>query len=314
MAKTRANRAAPRAKPKTTRRGTAKRKPAPEADVGAKPVKASPRKQVGDEVFEKARAEFERQLERDYHGTDAEAIYAFARLAHDPAQGDAVRELVLGGFDRLIAGAKKSKELINSVAYHALAFAALEMPPHPDIGPALHRGFRVTAELTDVEVHYNMNQACGAFAIALATLDYRDVIDDIAKFRERFDHYDGTPFHTQVLYAQWMFEGDGAGARAYVADSEQLKCLGWAAAALADLDHKPGRGTIMARMGGRLHAESREALLEASARLRTQSGPPAVADRMIWMFGRVSPVEIALGYETDNVFRDRAVAKRAGRD
>ena len=54
------------------------------------------------------------------------------------------------------------------------------------------------------------------------------------------------------------------------------------------MDHKPGRGTLMARMGGKLYAESREAMMEASMRLRTQSGPPKVADRMIWMFGRVS--------------------------
>ena len=260
--------------------------------------------------FDKAREAFEKQLTRDYHDTDTEAIYAFARLGKTKKHTKAVRELVLGGFDKMVKGRKKGA-LINSVAYHALAYAALDLPAHPDIAPALHQGFRVTAELTDLDVHYNMNQACGAFAIALATLDYRDWLDDLAKFHDKQGHFDSEPWHAQVLYAQWMLENDGEGAMKYVATSEQLKNLGYAAAALADMDHKPGRGALMARMGGRLQAESREAMMEASKRLRLQSGPPAEEDRMIWMFGRVSPVEIALGNETENEFRHRAQAKRS---
>jgi hypothetical protein len=269
-----------------------------------KPTKPTAR--VADDVLAKARAAFEDELEQDYHSTDTETIYAFARLAKD----DASRELVLGGFDRLVTNAKKHEELINAVAYHALAYAALELPRHPDIAPVLQQGFRICAELTDLDVHYNMNQACGAFAIALATLEHRDALDDFAKFHDKLGHYGSEPFHAQVLYAQWMLDEDVEGAKQYVAESEHLKVLGYAAAALADLDHKPGRGTLMARMSGRLHAESREAMMEASARLRMQSGPPEVADRMIWMFGRVSPVEIALGNESENVFRQRAEAKR----
>jgi hypothetical protein len=255
----------------------------------------------------KAREAFEHQLTLDYHSTDAEAIYAFARLAKDAAS----RALVLGAFDRLVAHAKKKKGLINSVAYHALAYAALDLPRHPEIAPALRAAFRIAAGLTDLDVHYNMNQACGAFAVALATLEHRDALDDFAKFHDKLGHYGSEPFHAQVLYAQWMLEEDAEGAKAYVAGSENLKVLGYAAAALADMDDKPGRGTLMARMGGKLHAESREAMMEASMRLRTQSGPPEVADRMIWMFGRVSPVEIALGHESTSVFRQRAAAKRA---
>jgi hypothetical protein len=273
------------------------------AKTRAKP-KAKPTKPKA--AYAAAREAFERQLEVDYHSTRSDAIYAFARLATD----DAGRELVLGAFDRLIATAKKSKTLINSVAYHALAYAALDLPRHPDIAPVLQQGFRVCAELTDLDVHYNMNQACGAFAIALATLDHRDALDDFAKFHDKLGHYGSEPFHAQVLYAQWMLDEDVEGAKQYVAESEHLEVLGYGAAALADLDHKPGRGTRMARMGGRLHAESREAMMEASARLRMQSGPPEVAERMIWMFGRVSPVEIALGNESENVFRQRAEAKR----
>jgi hypothetical protein len=291
-----------KATPKTKAKAKAKAKPKPKAK--AEPDDA--------ETFAHVREQVERQLAKDYHHTDTSWFYALARLGHSDVHGDAARELLLGGWQRLIDVKREKNQLINSVAYHALAYAAIDLPPHPSIGPALQHAFRVAGELTDLEVHYNANVACGALAVACASIDYREILDDIAKFRERFDHYDGTAFHTQVLYAQWMLTEDAAGANKYLAESDQLKVLGWPAAALADLDHKPGRSTIFARLSGRLYAESREALLEASARLRTQDGAPAAADRMFRLFGRVSPVEIALGNENDDTFRDRAVAKRNG--
>ena len=263
---------------------------------------------MGD-TFDAVRADFERQLQLEYHSTDTTPIFALAKLARDKKHGNAARELLLGGFERLVKRKNKDK-LINDVAYHALAWATMDMPKHASIGPALHAAFRVAAELTKTEVHYNMNVTCGPLAIALATFDYREAIPDLAKFREKFDHYDGTAFHTQVLYAQWIFEDDGAGAAAYLEESDQLKILGWPAAAMADMDYKAGRASLRKRLLGKLHAESREALLEASDRLIKQKKRPATDKRMIYLFGRVSLVEIALGNESENTFRDRAIAKR----
>jgi hypothetical protein len=198
---------------------------------------------------------------------------------------------------------------MNDVALYALAFATMDMPRHASIGPALQRAFQVAGELAGVDVHYNMNQAAGPVALALATAEHTAALPDIEKFREKFDHYDGTMFHTMVLYAQWILDKDGSAACAYLAESDQLKTLGWAAAALADMDHKPGRAVIGARLRGKLHAESREALLEASERLIKQKKPPKPENRMIHMFGRISPVEIALGSEGESEFRQRAIAK-----
>ena len=51
--------------------------------------------------------------------------------------------------------------------------------------------------------------------------------------------------------------------------------------------------------------------MKAISRLENQKGIPVAKDRMIWMFGKKSDTELALGDETDNEFIIRAI-KKAG--
>jgi hypothetical protein len=113
----------------------------------------------------------------------------------------------------------------------------------------------------------------------------------------------------QCRYAQWMLAKDDAGALAYLRDPANTKNLGLAAAALADLDEKHARDALGARIETLEHPVAKEIFAEALTRLDAQLGPPAVAARMIWMFGRKSSTEQALGSESDSVFVERAIAR-----
>ncbi|MBA3501633.1 MAG: hypothetical protein M4D80_26785 [Myxococcota bacterium] len=92
-------------------------------------------------------------------------------------------------------------------------------------------------------------------------------------------------------------------------DPASTKNLGLAAAALADLDAKHARNAIGARAETLDNPVAKEVFAEALTRLDAQHGPPAAAARMIWLFGRKSSTEQALGNETDNVFVERAIAR-----
>jgi hypothetical protein len=86
--------------------------------------------------------------------------------------------------------------------------------------------------------------------------------------------------------------------------------LGLAAAVIADLDYKAARDTLAGRATTTESSVAAETMSEALQRLDKQQGPPPPAGRMIWMFGRKSQTEQALGSESDNVFVHRARARR----
>jgi hypothetical protein len=115
----------------------------------------------------------------------------------------------------------------------------------------------------------------------------------------------------QLRYALWMLSKDTASARAYIEDQEKTKNLGYAVAALADLDDKASRDAIATRAPWLRNAVAREVFAEGLQRLDTQTWPPPAPSRMIWMFGRKSSTERALGEDSDNVFVQRAMARKA---
>ena len=264
------------------------------------------------DVFALVRDMAAEQLELPYHETEPQWLFALGELAQFPRFTAQASELLLGGFERLAAHARnvEKRELVNSVAFGALAHALTTLPADPRTGPALREAFRVAAGLADIDAHYELNVTCGPIAVALAAVDHGDALPELDLFlAELGDTYRGEPFVMQVLYGKWLLERDPAAALAYVVDPAHTKGLGYAAAALADLHHVDAYEPLAARAGTLEHPVAQEAFAEALVRLSRQSAPPPPDGRMIWLFGRRSPTEQALGEDSDNVFVLRAIER-----
>ena len=263
----------------------------------------------GDKAFALVRERALAQLDCEYHDTDTAWLFALGQFAREPKYADDARAIVLGAFDRLTG--KRGKKLVNAVAFGALGLVAIGFE-HPETGPALHAAFRVAAGMERVDAHYNLNQAAGQLAVALAALEHVEARGDVEAFIA--DDRESDEEHVaQCRYASAMLARDAADVLAHLRTADDShKNLGFDAAACADLDCKEARAKLQARVGRRGHAVAKAAFREALERLEKQKKPPALAARMIWMFGRVSPVERALGAESDNVFRQRAAAARGG--
>ena len=254
------------------------------------------------EVYKLVRDEARKQLDREYHDTKPAWLFALGAAAQQPAFADDARPLVLGGFQYLVKHRKE--KLVNSVAFSALAFAAANIQ-HPDTGPALHKAFRIAAEMENVDAHYALNLTAGPIAIAISAVDYQPAAPDLAVYLDSQDADADDDVVMQCRYARWMLAKDIRGAMAWLRRPQHKKNVGFAAAVLADLDHKRAAPAMVQRLAS-LKPVAKQAIGEARTRLDKQQGPPAVADRMIWMFGRVSSTERALGAENDSVFVQRA--------
>jgi hypothetical protein len=250
------------------------------------------------------------QLVTAYYKTRPSWLFALGGFAKHGAFADDARALLLGAFQQLVVHAQAHDELVNSVAFGALAFAAAGVA-HPDTGQVLERAFAIAAGKTDAKAHYELNLVTGPLAIAMAALDHADAKDEIRAIVEEAERvYPGGDHVMQMRYALWMLEQDPRGAHAYLADAANTKNVGLAAAVIADLDYKAARETLAGRARTSESSVAAETMSEALQRLDKQQGPPAPAGRMIWMFGRKSQTEQALGSESDNVFVQRARARR----
>ncbi len=263
-----------------------------------------------DDSYQLVREMAQRQLEVEYYDTKPAWFFALGALAHRAQFAEDARAFILGAFEYLASRSRDATErkLVNAVAFGALAYVAAALP-HPSTGPALLHAFRIAAGTADVNAHYELNVTCGPLAIALASVGHAEALPDIDKFLEDFDQYEGDAFIVQARYARWLLANDGAAAVAYLRDPEHGKSLGLVAAAIADLDYKPGRDALEERAFTLSNPVAQEAFAEALARLDKQFAPPFRDGRMIWMFGRRSPTEQALGEESDNVFVQRAMAR-----
>jgi hypothetical protein len=262
------------------------------------------------QVYQLVREQAQKQLDSQYYQTRPEWLFALAGFARQGPFADQARALVLGGFDHYVNQARRSsaddRGLVNTVGFAALAYAAATIA-HRDTGPALHRAFRIAAGLEEIDAHYALNQSTGALAVALAAVDYTPAVEDI-----EVQAGDGEEFNMQCQYALWMLREDGAGALAFLEDLANKKAIVYAATALADLDYKPATDAVAMRHRriSVTNPITRETLMEALHRLRTQEAPPPPAARMIWLFGRTSRTQIALGEASDNVFMQRAEIRR----
>ncbi|HTR54979.1 MAG TPA: hypothetical protein VMJ10_30045 [Kofleriaceae bacterium] len=258
-------------------------------------------------VLEQAR----RQLDLPYYDTKPAWFFALGELAREPRFAAEARAFLRGGFAHYAAQSRDATErtLVNSVAFGALAHA-LAHPGDPEAGPTLRDAFRIAAGQGDIDAHYELNVTCGALAIALSAVGFERALPELDAFLAEYgDNYGGDGFVMQVLYARWLLVGDAAAALAYVTDPAHKKGLAYAAAALADLHHVAAYEALAARAKTLDHPVAQEAFAEALARLARQTAPPRVDDRMIWLFGRKSPTEQALGEDSDNIFVQRAIAR-----
>lgn len=245
-------------------------------------------------------------IAKEYYDTKAGWIHAAAQLATTPHRRTQVVALYSRSIQSMITARLKGGDLINSVAFGACARSLITLKPSEAV-ETLDEALRFCVK---DECHYEAMQEAGAVAMALAAAEAKDSIPAMNEFLERWESvYPGERFVMEVLYARWLLEGNIASAIAFLNDSGNTKGQAFAVAALADLNAKGGLSVIEAKFADIRNPVTREVFAEGLARLREQNEPPNLIDRMVFLFGAISPTEQALGMYSDNVFLQRARLK-----
>lgn len=162
-----------------------------------------------------------------------------------------------------------------------------------------------------VSRHYELNCLAGNISLQLANFNRPDVLEVVDCFIETFiENYSGESFVMKGLYAKWILTQDGNSALEFIQNQENAKGLAYAITAIADLDYKAGLETIRDLTNSIENELTQEVCKEAIERLQKQTHPMAPFDRMIHLFGSITPTEIALGAETDNQFILRVRQKK----
>jgi hypothetical protein len=229
------------------------------------------------------------------------ALHGLVILARPGPQRERALDFFRGAFEETKKAA--DDDLVNDRAFSTIGRCLMALG-EPGFAPLLYEAIAFAA---DPEQDYEMNLAASRMAVCLSAMEYDGPLEALESFCAYLDDtYAGETFTLRAHYALWRMQGDGAGAAAYLADPENTKSLGMAATACADLNHKEALPSLKERLGELTNPVTREVFAEAIARLEEQKAEPAVENRMIWMHGYVSRVEMALGAETDNVFQLRA--------
>jgi hypothetical protein len=232
---------------------------------------------------------------------NASPLFGVVLLARDELLRDRAIAYLRGAFDVIRKHKKHGIYCDSAYANVARCIAALG---DRDLLPELHDAFVFAA---NEEQNYEMNIAASHIAVYLTALGYTGSLDALRAFITYLeDSYEGEAFTLRARYALWMLDNDGAGATAYLADPARTKSLGLAATACADLHHTDALPVLERRLAELKSAVAKEEFVEAIARLREQSAPPPMEDRMIWMHGTTTVVEQALGADSGSVFKQRA--------
>lgn len=158
-----------------------------------------------------------------------------------------------------------------------------------------------------VSRHYELNCLAGTISLQLANFNRPEALEVVNCFVETFiENYSGESFVMKGLYTKWIMTQDGNSALEFIQNQENAKGLAYAITAVADLDFKAGLEPICDLTNTIDNELTQEVCKEAIERLRKQTHPGAISDRMIHLFGSITPTEIALGAETDNQFILRA--------
>lgn len=262
-----------------------------------------------DQAFAAALEQAGAQLALPSESTDPSWFAALATLVSSPARRRAALELLGPSLRRLLEARLAGGGLVNSVALGGLARALLSLEARE------HLETLVAAMdfCTGKRCHHEARQEAGWVAMALTAAGDADVarVDAaLSAFLARWaETYDGHRFVMQTRYARWLLAGHGAEARAYLADPGRVRGLAFVAAAVADLDDKQAIPVLEARRPHLHNPVADEAFAEALARLGRQAGPPPASERMMWLFGVRSPMELALGDDSDDQLLARARAR-----
>lgn len=180
----------------------------------------------------------------------------------------------------------------------------LDDPYNPSF-PVIHKNNLREFDLVDR--HYELNCLAGNISLQLANFNRPEALEVVDCFIETFiENYSGESFVMKGLYAKWIMTQDGNSALEFIQNQENNKGLAYAITAMADLDYKAGLETIRDLTNSIDNELTQEVCKEAIERLEKQAHPIAISDRMIHLFGSITPTEIALGAETDNQFILRA--------
>jgi hypothetical protein len=271
--------------------------------------------------FEKELNKAAIELTLQYYDSEPENIYALVKYGNVPLLRFQIIDFIASSFDKLrkealdykIAQDKlwndgfKSSVMVNHVVFGALARIA-GMFGAKELAPLLYKEF-----CSLKKTFYELQLERGTLAIALSVLGYdgdiqemKDILDDAVSNEFSIDE---NTVKLEMFYAYCILKKDSIRAIDYLSNLKRTKNLALVAATLADLDVKEALPILKDRFKTLTNHVEEEAFLEAIHRLEVQTSIPSPNDRMIWMFGKCSSTEMALGEDSDNVFVLRAIEK-----
>ncbi len=249
-------------------------------------------------VFDIVDEQFKKEVDDDI---DKSSFYGLVELCKLPDYNERVLKIIRTGFNKTIKSA--GDDLVNDTIFNILGQLCVILNDKQS-ADEVYKAFVFGA---DPEQHYEMNTASSRLAIYLTALDYNGPIDTIKSYIDYYsDSYDDDEFVVRARYAYWWFKNDTNEALDFINNTEKKKSLGLVAALLADLNEKKALPILQKRIKELTNKVTIEIFKEAISRLKLQQNIPENKNRMIWMFGFITPTEIALGDETDNVFIKRA--------
>ncbi len=270
----------------------------------------NPDKKPNPENFEEVLAASKADLLKEDHWSNPENVLNLIKFTNVECNSR-IEEFLKSGFQELKSAAIKKSILINCYIFDALARAIAHWQ-NPEFSELLIQEFNFVIaskkDITDgLDRHYELQLVSGTIALALVALGYKGDLSFFDKFLESYElHYKGDDFVMKVKYAKWMITGDAGNALSYLTNKENTKGLSYVICALTDLNSKESLSVIKELATSFTNPVTREVIKESLSRLSKQAQPPEWKDRMIHLFGVVSPGEQAIGYESDNVFVIRA--------
>lgn len=243
-------------------------------------------------VLDKVEEQFEKDVDDDI---DKSAFHGLVEIAEFPAYTERVRKLVSTGFDKCIKSA-------DGTIFNILGTLCVLM----DYKEAANKVFKAFVFASHEEQHYEMNTVASRLVLYLTALDYDGPVDKIKKYIDYFDDaYKDEEFVVRARYAYWWLRKESQEALDFLANREKKRSLGIVAAFLADINEQKALPILEARISDLKNQVTIEVFKEAIARLKSHNGY-RTSERMIWMFGYVTPTEQVLGEGSDNIFMHRA--------
>lgn len=274
-----------------------------------------------EQLFNEALKMAQKQLTLQYYDTKTKHIYHLINYTNFPELRSRIISFIENSFDTLRKEAYNykieqdkiwndgfdSSVMVNSVAFGALVRTA-GMLGEKELAPLLYKEF-----LGLEKEFYELNLERGTLSIVLSMLSYEGDIKEIQNILDDAvsNQYDINEREhiLKMFYAFCILKNDKTRALDYLSNYKRTQNLSLVAAALADLDVKDALPFLTDRLHQLDCPITKEAFLEAIYRLETQTELPDTLNRMIWMFGKRSDTELALGEDSDNIFVLRAIEK-----